>query len=1233
MPKRRRGSRACRGVSVIGAVVAALLSTALVQPSAAQAAASTADSEELSEGQKALAEAQESGSRVEVTGQRSERTTVFANPDGYTFTLQESSVPVRVSKPGGGWETPDATLEKRADGSISPKAAAPQIVFSSGGGEDPLARIASQGRSIELSWPGGLPEPELDGASAVYADVLPDVDLKVTATVESFQHVLVVKTPEAAADEKLKKITFGLKTTGLAVQEGASGSLAAVDPNGQTVFKAPPARMWNSAGKTLAQPSAPQVARAAAEETTLADSASSAPSDLAESALSGSGVEPGQGDEVATMDVEVGKESLSILPDPELLAERDASVFPLFIDPSVTWGESERTLLRSDGYESYGWGNGDDGWGKGAGKCGTWSGYYCGPGYVQKLYFEFSPASLKGKHVLDATFRVTEPWAFQCDPRWVDLVRTNNISSSTTWSSRPKELDWMGDRHVSAGRGDLCSPGLPDAAIEFNDNPEETNENLTPTVKDFAAGKFSRLTLEIRAHDESDTSAWKRFKNDAVLEVSFVGIPDKPSGIGLVTGSGTVCSTNESNPTIVSDPTPALTATTQTKAGGEEDAQLRIAFDVDRKNTDGTWADTNAGTDDSRPSTGYAGDGKKQTITWSTLTEGPVYRYRAWTQSFYNGYKSHLSSPSNGSTTGFCYFKVDPTAPKAPKITVGSPYKECLPNDCQALGGPGQKATFSFAPATGDTGVVSYQYTLSGMTTWPTANGSSASVSVAQAGTYTLWVRAKDNVGRYGAWNTVDFLVAAGAGPIARYHFNEADGVAVDAATDDGKDDATLSAGASRPNYGRRGLITHDAQGQLLATPVDDKGLKLDGTGGYAATSGPAVETRSSYTISAWARVTPGATGTKTVLSQDGGSGSPFYVSYGADGIKDWSLRVLTAKDGAYTWNKARAKQTSPTGVWTHLTASFDADNNKVRLYVNGVFQSEVDAGVPWSATGGLQIGRAKWSGNYVDYFDGVVDEVTVWQRTLTSEEIAKDAKLLVSEQFAGVELIADWNPTRGVDGTTIKDTVSSYGKSLTLAGGAAVIDEEIVLDGVDDAATAAGPVVDGSSSFTVTTGVTLDGAKLLTKDIGYIGQVAGQRTADGSAWGLWFELTGRKTVLDEETMEEITVPEGKWHFGRLESDGTFSSVTSEETASVDSGARLTGVHDSVDGTISLYIGYSQNGDAKAYTAQIGSGDFAVGKAYASGGWKHFLPARISDVRLWAGAMASAEQVEVTVGD
>ncbi|MFD4941965.1 hypothetical protein ACFWNT_05375, partial [Streptomyces sp. NPDC058409] len=110
----------------------------VVQAPIAAAATVETESPELSEGQKALAAAKKSGERVEVVGQRSEQTTVFASPDGYTFMLQESAVPVRVSKAGGGWQDPDATLEKRADGSVAPKAAAPQIVFSGGGDKEPL---------------------------------------------------------------------------------------------------------------------------------------------------------------------------------------------------------------------------------------------------------------------------------------------------------------------------------------------------------------------------------------------------------------------------------------------------------------------------------------------------------------------------------------------------------------------------------------------------------------------------------------------------------------------------------------------------------------------------------------------------------------------------------------------------------------------------------------------------------------------------------------------------------------------------------------------------------------------------------------------------------------------------------------------------------------------------------------------------------------------------------------
>ncbi|WTT80384.1 LamG domain-containing protein (plasmid) [Streptomyces sp. NBC_00080] len=1185
----------------------------------------------LTQAQQALVQAQESGQRVEVTGERSERTTVYANPDGFTFTLEESAVPVRVATADGGWQTPDATLVKRSDGSVGPKAAAVEVEFTAGGDKAPLARIAHRGRSLELDWPGMLPAPQLNGSSAVYGDVLPGVDLKVTATPESFQPVFVVKTPEAAANDKLQKLTFGLKAHGLNVREGSSGNLAAVDDSGQTVFRSPPARMWDSAGE----------GSAAQTQLVTADTpgaAAAEPSDPSESAPSGSGLEPGQGDTVARMNVTVSKDSLSVVPDAKMLSSTEESAFPLFIDPTVSWGESERTLLRSDGYESYGWSNGDDDQGKGAGKCGTWNGYYCGPGYVQKLYFEFSPASLKGKNILDATFRVTEPWAFQCDPRWVDLVRTNNISSATTWSSRPTELDLMVDVNVSAGRGSLCDPDSPNAPIEFNDSATETNENLTPTVRNFAAGKFSRLTLEVKAHDEGDTAAWKRFRNDATLAVKYVGLPDTPIEVGLISGNSYVCASNSTAPNIVSDPMPYVQGKPRTASGGSVGASLRIRWRLEK--SDGSvWSLVS---DLDSPTSGYIGNMVRQTKRFPAVQEGVLYRLKALTLSYYEDGTNRLNSGYSAP----CYFKVDPTAPKAPQVTFGTPYTECLSNDCVSHGGPGVPGTFMFKPAAVDTNVVAYQYKLSTGTTdnaaWSAdrpASSPTFTVTPAQAGKYTLSVRAKDNVGtgRYGEETPVEFMVDEGQDPVGRWHFDEADGSAVDSGTWDGADDATLNGGAVRDDRGRRGLVTYDDSGTALATPVTDKGLSLNGTTAYAASAGTVLDTSASYTVSAWVRVDAGATRTMTVLTQTPESGSPFsqkYIpfglSYAGGGDNTWSMSVL-ASDGAI--HKASAQQATARNVWTHVVGVHDAATKKISLYLNGKLQSSVDAGTAWKATGPLQIGRGIWADAYTDYLQGSADEVSVWQRDLSAIEISDEAKLAQFDKYNHVELVADWSADRG-SGTSVPDTTSGYGKSLALTGGASLDGESIVLDGVDDASTVGGPIVDDNGSFTVTALVSVDGDKLAGKSVGYTGQIVGQRTADGSAWGLWYKLTGEDIVLDDDGMEH-TLPVGKWHFGRLNADGTFSSVVSRDSALTDGMVRLTGVFDAQDrgGTISLYVGGIPNGDAEVFTAKAGSGDFALGKGFTSGAWQHYLPGNVAEVRLWAGAMGGFAQVGDIVGD
>ncbi|MEW1549441.1 LamG domain-containing protein [Streptomyces tsukubensis] len=1183
------------------------------------------------EARAALRKAADTGERVEVVGARTEFETTYANPDGSSFRLEQSVTPVRVRARNGSWTKPDPTLERAPDGTLRPRAAAVDVTLSGGGDGAGLVKITRDGRTLGLGWPGKLPKPVLDGASALYPDVRPGVDLRMTVTADGFREVLVVKTPKAAADPALKKITFSTEVNRLKVIRTEGGGIAAVDDNATKVFTVPPARMWDSSGAAANRAGA---GAPPAGTRTAPQGAAPAPAAAVDTAPE-SGPLPGS--DLAELPISVAEDRISFVPDAALLKKTDPAAFPLYIDPIVSWGEAERTLLRSDGHADYGWDNGSDDRGKGAGKCGSWGGYYCGPGYVQRLYFEFSPASLAGKHILDATFRITEPWAFQCDPRWVDLIRTNNISSATTWSSRPADLDLLVDRNVSAGRGSLCDPDSPDAPIDFKDNPEETNENLTATVRSFAAGKFSRLTLMIRAHDETDTSAWKRFKNDATLVVDYVGLPYAPRKVGFVTGSGVACSTNAADPSTISDPTPQVTAIAQTASGGSAEARLRVQFRVD-KQVGTAW--TQAVPALVSPTTGHLVNQQATNPTVpQTLVEGTLYRMQAKSLSYFNNYVSVLTSGGSA----LCYFRIDPTAPKAPTITPGTVYSLCTTTACVPAGGPGVKDTFTFAPAAGDTNITAYQYKWSNSAVWSapvptTVPTLQQQIAPPESGTYQLEVRAKDTVGRWGASQVVSFLVKEGDGPVGRWRFDEANGAAVDTSTTipAQQDNATLGAGAVRDDRGRRGEIWYDAQGQPLAHPRNDRGLTVDGTGtSYAATPGPVLETRSAYTVAAWVRLDR-LDRHMAVISQDGVNFSPFLFGYEAS-YKKWYFGVKPSDsveaDNRHYGNTAR--ELALTGVWTHIAGTFDPSSRQLRVYVNGVLQAESLRTSSWSAQGPLQFGRQKAFGNQTFQSAGSIDEATVWQRALTAEEIAREARTLSTRTgFSDVELVADWKAT-GATGTAVADTTSGYGRGLTLAGGATLDGEAIALDGTDGAATTTGPVVDETGAFTVTAVAELDRAKLLTKEIGYTGQVVGQRTADGSSWGIWFELAGKENRPDDEGVARPH-PVGLWRFGRINADGTKSWVSSDVEADVDTPVRLTGVYDPLaDGgpVIRLHVGHTQNDIDQAYAARPGSGDLAVGKGFSATAWSHFLPAKVREVRMWAGAMASEEQVQSVIGD
>lgn len=169
----------------------------------------------------ASAEARRTGRPVDVDALGTADTTVVANPDG-TFTATVHNQPVRA-KTATGWVPIDTTLVARADGTVGPKVSEVPVRFSGGGATVPLARSRGDAGDFGLDWAGRLPKPRLAGSTATYPEILPGVDLRLTATATGFAESLVVRDAAAARNPTLRTLRFGLHTTGPATPRMAKG--------------------------------------------------------------------------------------------------------------------------------------------------------------------------------------------------------------------------------------------------------------------------------------------------------------------------------------------------------------------------------------------------------------------------------------------------------------------------------------------------------------------------------------------------------------------------------------------------------------------------------------------------------------------------------------------------------------------------------------------------------------------------------------------------------------------------------------------------------------------------------------------------------------------------------------------------------------------------------------------------------------------------------------------------
>ncbi|WP_308212208.1 LamG domain-containing protein [Mumia quercus] len=1145
--------------------------------------------------------------------ERSEYSLTFANPDG-TFTLEQSVVPQRVERADGSWDRVDATLKVTGSGAVAPKASVLDLELSGGGSKDPLVSMGEGDQRVELVWPTSLPKPTLDGDTATYADVMTDVDLKVTATDTGFREVLVVRSVEGAKAVAAAPLRLGLETAGLEVRPDADGGTRFVDLDGEVVFYTPPAFMWDSS--STEEPARPESKSLSAPPEAFVDDGEEEPHFK--------GARPG--DVLAAITTKASEDAIVVAPRAKDLTSPER-VFPIYVDPSVHINRATWMMIGSNGEHDWSF-TGDEGMGRCANYCTS------GTPYTKRMLFSIpANANLSGRQVTDAKFRITETHAVNCTPTEVRLYRSNqSFSSATRWPGISLD-DNLGEKNAAIGwPGGSCAG---EGYLTIADNGD-SNDNLTGTVRKLANGDFAKLNLVLRAGDESDWNSWKRFRNDATLVVTFYEKPGVPTAIGVrpTSAAAGVCPTSTTNAVTVGEKRPGFTATAQTAVNRPGYGRLRVQFVVERLS--GTaWVSQVTQT---VPTTTWYGDNQvvPTYMPPSDLPDNAAYRVRMRTLAHNDDSTSALWSGYSAN----CYFKIDSTGPKAPIVTALTVYSICGV-DCAEAGEPGVTGTFRFQPGSGDTNITGYQWQIVGKTGWTNLAGSpvTASVTPATAGTLQLAVQAKDVTGRYGATTAVTFRVkAAPDAEVGTWRVEDAADATELADTSTAGAEThplTLGAGAATDDRGRRTSDLHPG----------DRSIRFSGVAGSdATTTGPVIDTAKSFTVGMWAYL-ENRNGTQVLLSQHVAGASttnPGLNIYFSTGGWACNFHKKDAAGVTQNFNSASGLSASPVRVWTHVACSYDAVTKTIRIIVNGVpYAPNVRDGVeplPEGTTGPMTLGRNRdHNATPGGFFTGLIDEVRVWRRTLSPTELKAVANEVqeasedpddpnghIGDGLQATTLVGSWYAGSL---TPFVDESSYQRGGFTPFGGATITETGVGLDGLDDRASLAGPVVDDNASFTVSATVRVNMGALAALPDGLYAVTSQKSPASifGYSWMLGIQKSGG-----------VGSTTAVWVLMRT-TESIFPSVISSDTLVGEGDVQVTGVFDAVADKIRLHVGLLSEPEDDDYPATYGvvvkpPAEFVVGAAPyptpTTGWWGHF-PGAVSSLRFWSGAMGQNQLQDI----
>lgn len=783
----------------------------------------------------ALTQAARTSKNVEVTAARTAHSTTWARPDGLMEKRLYSS-PVRA-KVGGEWKKIDPSL-RRTKAGWEPKATNSRMVFSAGSkGQDeqrasrstmrrvslvrsaaddtgtPLVTLYVGGGdyAIQLTWPGPVPTPIIDGNRALYPEIFPGGDLVLNADDDGFGQVIVLKNRQAASDPHVQQLAYGLHSANLTFRlNPVTGIVSAENAYGDEVALSPTPLMWDSTGQpavtdgnvgATAQPTEAEspnptdpVSESPAdspspseEEEPVADEQTDTDVEVLPSASDGpeptasdsplptapaeptpvpsqtgsaatlhlaslDGPSPDSRGELVEADLSLGQWTLT--PDQEFLND-PATTYPVFIDPSVkkhtqNWTTAYNRHPNATFYNGKGFNKGGTHEARVGFESDTWG--------TSRSFFNISfDKGLKGTKITSAKLRMLETYSWSCQDRSMSVHLTSDIDGHTNWKNAPKLHD--GNKLSTKSFAHGYKSGCRDAFETFDVKKGAQK----------AADKGDELiTFGLRARDEHAQYAWKKFQANGdyapVLELVYNRKPSIVSN-SLDMGPDGKCTTAKPYVRMGSGDL------TFTAKATDKDKNLDY-FDFDLWRTD-HW-DT---TGDLLKSTGKVsagGDtdtalGTTPKFSTSGLQNGATYSWRV------------RAIDDAGTTSSWypktpCRFVLDTAAPRPPQVTSTD-----YPNADGSRNGFGNNAedanwstkkfgtpgSFTFRAL--NTDVVRYEYGYNSPTysgSLPRTNGTATSVSATitdakppSAGPNVLYVRTVDGAGNVSEATTYFFYV------------------------------------------------------------------------------------------------------------------------------------------------------------------------------------------------------------------------------------------------------------------------------------------------------------------------------------------------------------------------------------------------------------------------------------------------------------------------------------------